>query len=272
MSASSRALRVGLLGVVCLVVGGLTAQETDETKHEFSDVAAGTQLIAPLEEGLDVPVSTSMRKLVVWPPQDRLDASSKPEDRSEQYPPVYREGFDATTAKPIKPGAAPARTVMYHVRGWIETVLKPEWIPPDLMSRILPMQEKDPSESSMLCRYQVDDNTIQIVQNVWAMWVVIRPGKTVLEAAASPQELLHSVLEMLFQHGADMANLPRRELKVPGSGPKIWVPDYTVHQPEAEANWWGWILCYTDGKSVAVLIRKHGDDMARTPAPDDPWF
>ena len=67
---------------------------------------------------------------------------------------------------------------------WIELVLKPEWLAPDLRNRLRTITAANGGQDAFLARYALDGNRIQIIVNRVFMHFVISPAGESLVAGA----------------------------------------------------------------------------------------
>jgi len=221
------------------------------------------QWIAPVADDVDVPyfswVPEQMARWVVWP-SDEYIAERQPQRDRSQPPPPGRQ-FK------VPPGPESPSSARSYARTWIDIVLKPEWIPPDLTDRLILLQEDDPSRSSVICRYEINGTGIQIVQRKWALCVVVRPAPELVKGV-HPVLLDQALMRALFRNGDFMARCPATWRQ--GLSPGIAVGG---HSPEADGpRWWEWSVCHTDGKSVALYFGKSSVDIQPLSVPGDPWF
>jgi hypothetical protein len=234
------------------------------------DLPAAERLIAALPPTNGLPLPAEALALLEWPSPEVLTTTKGPEDRSKTIPPLFREP-KIRDAKPIRLGAETPHAACREAMQWIRQVLKPEWVPADLGARLHALQREPASQSIIVCRYTIDGCAIQISQTRSVMSVVVRPPKGALPGQ-NAEQFARSVFTNCFLQGDRMASLPAKEAARFGAV-QAWLPNFSPStSPSVLENWWGWRLWLTDGKAVAVLLRKISEDSAYTPAPDEPWF
>jgi len=269
--------KVSALGLCLGVLTGLlTAQAGEPAAKEqpvrAQDISDSVELISRLPRAIELPISESIRELIVWPTRQFLDEHKVIKDRHKDFPPIYPK-TSIPDPKPLSPGASTPAWALREAGRWVRQVLKSEWIPEDLEARPLPIQAAQPSDSRVICRYEAGGNRLQITQSVSAMWVVIQPAKEAMKDVAA-EAIGPVVFTRFFAMGDQMAAIPSRRL---GSSSKleVFLPAPTPARPmprSALGNWWGWQMWYTDGASLAVLLMKRSTNMQHGISPDDPWF
>ena len=258
----------GLLGLVSQVV--LFRAPELHAQPTVTNLPDTERLIAAFPQTNALPLSAFAQALIEWPSTDTLNSQQARQDRSQTIPPLFRQP-KVGDAKPIRLGADPPPAACREAEQWIRRVLKPEWVPNDLASRLHPLQRDPASQSLILCRYLTNGHAIQVNQSRGAMWVIIKPPRT-SPLSRNLQELASATFNTYFLEGARMASLSGRETNGTANL-RVWRPDFSTSiPPGALENWWGWRLLLTDGDAVAVLLDKTSEDSARSIMPDDPWF
>jgi hypothetical protein len=74
--------------------------------------------------------------------------------------------------------------------GWISRVLKPDFVAPDLRSRLLAARAIVSGQDAFLARYRIDQTTLQIVVTRFRLHLVIAP------AGAAPLVAMHQYLQV----------------------------------------------------------------------------
>ncbi len=69
---------------------------------------------------------------------------------------------------------------------WIEEVLKPEWVDPDLQSRLVAATGVVNRRDAFLARYAIDRAKIQIIVTRYSIHLVISPGWGLMQVEALP--------------------------------------------------------------------------------------
>ncbi|HOS95521.1 MAG TPA: hypothetical protein PLQ54_19570 [Armatimonadota bacterium] len=231
---------------------------------------APEQWIAALPDDLGLPVwgwrEYGMARWVIWPSDDDVAERQPPRDRSE---PVGDP--DGQSGKPHEllcpPGNARSEAL-----SWVRELLKPEWAPPDLEDCLTLLQEEDPAESSVVCRFEIDGTGIQIAQRRWAMCVVVKPSPALSDGVPGDQ-MGPALMRALFARGDAMAEVPatdRHDL-----APGLWLGGYVAGEGDGRGGgprWWHWKAWYTDGLGVAIYFSKLSFDRKTSYLPGNPWF
>ena len=248
----------------------LLAAQGPELNPIASDLPASERLITSLPETNALPIPPEVLDLMEWPTAQTLVSQKAHQDRSKTIPPLFRQP-KLRDAKPIRLGAESPQAACREAEQWIRRVLKPEWVPGDLASRLHPLQRDPASHSLVLCRYLINGHALQINQSRGSLWVIIRPPK-VTPLSRNPKELADTIFNAYFLNGDRMASLQGKEIKGTAKV-HAWLPDFSAGiPPGAPENWWGWRLWFTDGQAVGVFLHKTSEDSARSIRPDDPWF
>jgi len=258
-----------LLMSSCDAGAGRVTGENAPTNAEAREVTPSEILLRRIHEHSDFPISTDVRALVAWPSQKVLESEKASEDRSKEFPPTVERGMI------IELGAMSPEFACEAAEGWIREMLKPRWLPEDLTVKLTALQRDPPSRSIIVCRYEIDGNTIMINQSRTAMWVVVKL-QAGIDVKGKASEIGPIMFREFFTKGKTMAGFKGRAA---GSGEKTgdsgalhaYVSDCMNSGPiDAALEWWGWIAWYTDGETVAVLLRKQGG--AREYKETDTWF
>jgi hypothetical protein len=259
----------GLLWLVSqAVLVGAPAQVS--APRSAADLPAAERLITALPQTNALPIPAIAQSLLDWPSVETLNSQQARQDRSKTIPPLFRQP-KIGDAKPIGLGAQVPQAACREAEQWIRRVLKPEWVPDDLASRLHPLQRDPASQSIIVCRYLLEGHAIQINQSRGSMWVIIKPPKT-SPLSQNARELASATFNTYFLNSDRMASLQGREIS--GTAKlRAWLPDFSAPIPPGTLeNWWGWRLWLTDGEAVAVFLDKTSEDSARSIMPDDPWF
>jgi len=222
---------------------------------------APEQWIAPLADDVDGALGEDwveewMAKWVVWPSDDEVRVRGPVRDRRAQFPEV-------TSGPRAGPGAVSPDEAQADAAAWVRRTLKPELLPDDLDSRFILLQEEDPSRSSVLCRFEVDETGIQLTQLRWAACVVVRAEPT-LTAGLPAEALGPTAFRTVFQKGDDMARAHRVDV---AESP----PGLRAFDTAGGFRWWDTYFWYTDGVSVAVYVSRAANERDSARA-GDPWF
>ena len=234
------------------------------------EIPPGVQLMPGLDYSTNLPVSSNVLEQVLWPSANEIETYAPREDRSTSILPLLPTNGMAD-GKPIRRGARSPQQACSEAHTWIAKILKTQWIPGDVLQRLLPLQELAASNSIVHCRYAISNNSIQVSQSVSGIWVVMKPP-TNETAGMSVTDLGPFVFERFLTRGHDMGQLSRRELEelLPLH---VFLEGQTEPWSKAAAiNWWGWVLWYSDGQAVAVLLQKVEEDSQIDADARDPWF
>ncbi len=232
------------------------------------DASDSSQVIKPLVQSARLKSQAKkLDWLTNWPSETDIRSHS-PKGRE----PSVKRSTAASDEKPSVTSRTTLEAALREAKYWIATVLQQEWVCSNLVEHLVPMQADDAKNSTVLCRYEVKGNTIQVIQKKTAMCIVVRPNSDILKNAACDTAKGKAVFERFFQKGEEMASTPAVEITEPGDATRVFVPDESKRSPSSAGNWWGWKAWYTDGDSVAVLLDKRSEDMQHIPNPDDLWF
>jgi hypothetical protein len=192
------------------------------------------------------------------PPDEQLLVSAVP-----LVPPELRFVFqgsiwpdDRTLKNPASRPPGASSELRDDTLAWIETALKPEWLAPDLPTRLRTITAANGGQDAFIARYAVDGNRIQIIVNRVFMHFVISPASGSLFAGAPgvTREFLR----------VDLPDEDRPWTGEPWS--IIAVDGFTFgYHPSAEVQGWRDSLDYlTNGRAVKfsankVAMRPPGD-------------
>lgn len=254
--------------LVCSLYGSLTAESN--AQKAVRDIPESVQLLPVIQENVSAPIPAKLRDKVAWPSAGVVESQRARSNRSHTIPPVY-PASGVIDPKPVRLGAVSPEVACKEAESWIHRVLKDEWIPSDLTKRLIALQRDPASQSTIVCRYEINGHAVQVSQTRNAMWVIVKPAEdSVLRA--KEEQIGPSVFKTFFANGDQMAALKAKETNGVATV-HIYQPDDTIPiPPSAIQNWWGWQVWYTDGDAVAVLLRKCTQDSARIVTADDPWF
>ena len=246
--------RLTMLG--CLALTCLAGALADDPPAAQPDPE---QWIAPIPEDVDVPMGAwakhRMSRWVLWPTDDYIAQRQPPRDRSD--PPA-----DEWDRKRTQHTLAP-RMARSSAAQWLKLMLKPELIPADLEGAQVLLQEEDPTQSWVACRFEVGGTGVQVAQRLWYLCVVVRPDPALIEGLA-PEDIGPAVLRAVFEKGEEMAGAGSRA--VPGLPEGV----YGRSRAEVGRKWPDWGLWYTDGRSVAVYAYRYNGGQRRYRS-TDPW-
>jgi len=226
--------------------------------------------IAVLPDGVGGEFAQSLARWVRWPDDEYIEAHVARRDRSAEFPATYLQTEHGRGPK-LHSGVVSPEIACAEAARWLKAVLRPEWQAGDLQDRLVPLQLDPPSESVIACRYTVGASHIQTVQNQGVMCVVVEAMR-VDGRAIPPGDVGPSAFRRFFTEGDRMAALP------PDGAPTVadTLNIFTAHKrrswsDEARTWWWGWVLWYTDGDTVAVFLPKmYGDPFVIDL--EAPWF
>ncbi len=257
------------LGLTLAVVAYLRTVNAEgrSIPNEFESLPHDVQLIPKLE----VKLPNGVEKMVMWPSSKYIEEHYAKDDISDQLPPIYPERV-MEDAKPIRPGGVSPKAAIEEAELWLRQILKPEWIPPDLVERLIPLRSDTAQWSTVICRYETQGHVIQISQTRWAISVVLKPP---LEDIINEKEKFGAtVFEKFFTKGKEMSALKGQQVSLPSERQVTFYLLDVTRLPSTDAieNWWGWTAWYTDSHSIAVFLRKRIAGEQHTPTPEDPWF
>jgi len=258
-------LRALTLGLTCFTAVALCC--SDAQAADQPSPAEPDQWIAPLPDDLDLsePFGAAWRgermsRWVVWPSDEHIAERQPPRVRSEAASAPEERGQRKVHGGLLAPDRVPSEAL-----SWVTELLKPEWMPPDLEERLILLQEEDPAQSSVICRFEVEGTSVQITQRRWAMCVVVKPSPALLDGVPA-QEMGPAVMRALFSRGEAMTEVPatdRRDL-----APGLWLGG---HVP-GRLVWWDWKAWYSEGSSVAIYFSKLSLDRQYSFMRGAAWF
>jgi len=133
--------------------------------------------------------------------------------------------------------------LMNDTVGWIDGVLKPDLVAPDLRSRLRAARAIVSGQDAFLARYKMEQTSIQIVVTRFRLHFVIAP------CGPSPLAAMHQFLQ-LYQPGDEH----------PWSGPwqtgQIGALTYGYQPRASEADWRDSIYYLTNGQAVKFSLKK----------------
>ncbi|MDZ7620364.1 MAG: hypothetical protein U1E05_25460 [Patescibacteria group bacterium] len=204
----------------------------------------------------------NVRRWLIWPEVDTLKTLAACRNRAE----IASFDKDAKRVGTKSPEGAGI-----DATNWIREIVKSQFVPADLENRMLAVQEASPQDSLMVCRWTVDGTSLQVIQSVARVGVVIKPKQEWRDATNDGEEFTFFLIDRVLNHGKEMVSWGAK----PGVGfpdeLKLFVPK-TSAPGRASLNWWGHPVWYTDGKAMAVILEKQLDHVAHNPSPTEPWF
>jgi len=233
------------------------------------DVSDNSQVITPLVQRARLKSQEkNLDWLTNWPSEGEI-RETEPKTRKSNAVPMTPQ----SDGKPdITVIATSPETALREAEYWIATVLQPKWVCSNLVEHLMPMQADDAKNSTVVCRYEVKGNTIQVIQKAAVMCIVVRPDPDMLKSVAGSAGKGRIVFEQFFRKGDVMASYAAKEITESEDKTRIFVLDESKQPIHAVPYWWEWKAWYTDGWSVAVLLNKRSDERQHIPNPDDLWF
>jgi len=218
------------------------------------------QWIAPLSERVDVPLrgwrEQHRAQWVVWPSDEYIAARQPPLARCDPLTPgggLFRDAYAIRTPAEARWQAASRLTAM----------LTPECWPADAEACQVLLQEEDPRESWVACRFEAGGSGVQVVQRLWAVCLVVRPAPA-LVAGLAPDAIGPAVFRAVLRDGGGMADAETAEV----AGLPEGIHGFILRGAEHSfGGFW-----YTDGKAVALFAESGVGYVAHPSGPADPWF
>lgn len=130
---------------------------------------------------------------------------------------------------------------------WIEQVLRPEWVAPDLQSRLVAATGVINRRDAFLARYAIDTAKIQIIVTRFSVHLVISPGWGFMEV--EPLACANAYLSVQSDPGIPWVGGPWSILPLDG-----FMFGYQRYTPVRE--WRDSLTYLSDGRAVKFSIRK----------------
>lgn len=268
-------LIVGFLFAMCLTGYGIKSLAT-ESSDEITKAGKVEQIRPDIQfmPRLDVALPNGVEKLAVWPSQEEIRKSYAKTDISEKFPPVFLEG-ERLKGRPVKEGAVSPNVANKQAARWIRQVMKPEWVPKEIETFMIPLRDERPQNSRVICRYKIGDASIQISQTRWAMSVLLNLRDK--ENPDDAERFVAAVFKKYFNEGDKMAalkgNMAAKESVRDSGDINVSLMDMTkLRAPEAVQSWWGWLAWANKNRTVVVFLPKRILGEQHTIDPDEPWF
>lgn len=263
-------LLLTMIGLGGYINSSIAGSSNEMPVKKAVKISPDIQFMPPL--GVTLP--NGIERLAIWPSQEDINKHYAKTDISEKFPPVFSKR-EELKGRPIKEGAVSPQKAIKQSARWIRQVFKPEWVPEGIENFMIPLRDERPERSTVICRYKIDNTSVQISQTRWAMSIILNVPDE--EKLVNAEEFATVTFKKYFNEGDKMGALkgkmvPKESMHGPGEINISLLDMRKLHDPEPVQSWWGWLAWANKDSTLVVFLPKRIYGEQHTTTPDEPWF